>query len=36
MFGTQVGIHDADYTPVMKLPEVVDGGTFNLAAIGIK
>jgi ABC-type lipoprotein release transport system permease subunit len=36
VFGTQVGIHDADYTPVMKLPEVIDGGTFNLAPIGIK
>lgn len=36
VFGTQLGIHDADYSAVMKLPEVIDGGTFNLTAVGIK
>jgi ABC-type lipoprotein release transport system permease subunit len=36
VFGTQVGQHDTDYTPVLKLPEVVAGGTFELAQVGIK
>src|SRR5205807_4866081 len=36
VFGTQVGLFDADYAPVLKLPEVVDAGTFTLSPIGIK
>src|SRR4051812_38114436 len=36
VFGTQVGIHDADYTPVVKLPEVVDAGTFVLSPVALK
>jgi len=35
VFATQVGIFDADYTPVIELPEVVDAGTFSLAPMGI-
>src|SRR3954469_3372683 len=34
VFGTQVGLFDLDYAPVMKLPEVVDGGTFVLTPLG--
>ena len=36
VFGTQVGLFDANYAPVLKLPEVVDAGTFTLSPIGIK
>ncbi|HEX2701174.1 MAG TPA: FtsX-like permease family protein [Acidimicrobiales bacterium] len=36
VFATQVGIEDQDYSAVLDLPEVVDGGTFNLAPVGIK
>ncbi|MBV8980326.1 MAG: ABC transporter permease [Acidimicrobiia bacterium] len=35
VFGTQIGSHDTDYTPVMKLPEVVDGGLVELAQVGL-
>src|SRR6266480_1166061 len=35
VFGTQVGQENTDYTPVMKLPEVVAGGQFELAQIGL-
>src|SRR5947207_10856208 len=35
VFGTQVGSHDTDYTPVLKLPEVVAGGQFELAQVGL-
>ena len=35
VFGTQVGSHDTDYTPVLKLPEVVAGGLFELAQVGL-
>lgn len=35
VFGTQVGLFNADYTPVMELPEVVDAGTFSLGPMGI-
>src|SRR6266513_1535672 len=34
VFGTQVGQFDTDYTPVLELPEVVDGGTFVLTPLG--
>src|SRR5438067_9503688 len=33
VFGTQVGLFDADYSPVLKLPEVIDGGTFALTPL---
>lgn len=33
VFGTQVGGHDVDYTPVKRLPEVADAGEFALAGI---
>src|SRR5437762_2845104 len=36
VFGTQVGKSDTDYTPVLELPEVVAGGIFELAQVGIK
>jgi ABC-type lipoprotein release transport system permease subunit len=36
IFGTQAGDHNADYRAVQRLPEVIDSGKFNLAAIGIK
>src|SRR4051794_34063573 len=36
VFGTQVGIHDADYTPVLRLPEVVDGGVFVLTPVALR
>jgi ABC-type lipoprotein release transport system permease subunit len=36
VFGTQVGKNDTDYTPVLRLPEVVAGGMFELAQVGIK
>jgi ABC-type lipoprotein release transport system permease subunit len=35
LFGTQVGIENADYTPVLALPEVVDGGLFALTPVGV-
>src|SRR3954470_10631532 len=35
VFGTQVGKYDTDYTPVLKLPEVVGGGLFELAQVGL-
>jgi ABC-type lipoprotein release transport system permease subunit len=35
VFGTQVGKADTDYAPVLKLPEVVDGGMFELAQVGL-
>jgi ABC-type lipoprotein release transport system permease subunit len=35
VFATQVGIFDADYTPVIDLPEVVDAATFSLAPMGV-
>jgi ABC-type lipoprotein release transport system permease subunit len=35
VFGTQVGAHDTDYTPVLKLPEVVAAGQFELAQVGL-
>ncbi|MEY2567925.1 MAG: putative transport system permease protein [Actinomycetota bacterium] len=37
VFGTQVNIEaPVDYRPVLKLPEVVAAGQFNLAPVGIK
>lgn len=33
VFGTQVGAHSVDYSRVLALPEVVDGGEFDLAAV---
>src|SRR4051794_24129344 len=35
VFGTQVGAHDTDYAPVLQLPEVVAGGQFELAQVGL-
>src|SRR5438874_6696803 len=35
VFGTQVGQENTDYSPVMKLPEVVAGGQFELAQVGL-
>jgi ABC-type lipoprotein release transport system permease subunit len=35
VFTTQVGVFDADFTPVIELPEVVDAGTFSLAPVGL-
>src|SRR5438067_205208 len=35
VFGTQVGNEDTDYAPVLKLPEVVAGGQFELAQVGL-
>jgi len=35
VFGTQAGADNADYTPVLKLPEVVAGGQFELAQVGL-
>jgi ABC-type lipoprotein release transport system permease subunit len=35
VFGTQIGKDDTDYTPVLKLPEVVAGGQFELAQVGM-
>ncbi|HEX4493480.1 MAG TPA: ABC transporter permease [Acidimicrobiia bacterium] len=35
VFGTQVGASSVDYSRVLKLPEVVDGGSFDLAAVVI-
>lgn len=35
VFGTQVGLFNADYTPVIQLPEVVDAGTFSLGPMGV-
>ncbi|MGZ6884835.1 MAG: FtsX-like permease family protein [Acidimicrobiia bacterium] len=36
VFGTQVGAHHVDYSPVARLPEVADTGQFALAAIFVK
>ena len=36
IFGTQVGSHDANYSPVKRLPAVADAGEFNLAPVGLK
>jgi hypothetical protein len=37
VFGTQVNIEaPVDYRPVLKLPEVIAAGQFNLAPVGIK
>jgi ABC-type lipoprotein release transport system permease subunit len=33
LFGTQVGRFDVDYSPVIRLPEVVDGGRFTLSPL---
>ena len=33
LFGTQVGRLDADYSPVIRLPEVVDAGRFTLSPV---
>ena len=33
VFGTLVGLQNPDYSAVLALPEVVDGGTFNLAPV---
>ena len=35
VFGTQVGNHDTDYTPVLRLPEVAAAGRFELAQVGL-
>jgi len=35
VFGSQLGIEDADYAPVLALPEVIDGGRFRLAPVGV-
>ncbi len=35
VFGTQVGAQDVDYSRVLHLPEVLDGGTFELAGIAV-
>src|SRR2546421_8464416 len=40
VFGTQVvqdpeAIQHLDYTPVLRLPEVVDGGSFALTPVGV-
>jgi ABC-type lipoprotein release transport system permease subunit len=35
LFGTQVGIENADYGPVLRLPEVVGGGLFALTPVGV-
>ncbi len=35
VFGTQAGLENADYTPVLKLPEVVAAGQFELAQVGL-
>jgi hypothetical protein len=36
VFGTQVGGHHVDYTPVKRLPEVADAGEFALAGIFVE
>jgi FtsX-like permease family len=36
VFATQVGLFDADFTRVRRLPEVVDAGQFGLAPIAVK
>lgn len=36
VFGTQVGAHHVDYSPVAQLPEVLDTGEFALAPIFVK
>lgn len=36
LFATQLDIYDQDYSPVLALPEVVDGGIFELAPVGLK
>ena len=35
VFGTQVGNHNTDYTPVLRLPEVAAAGRFELAQVGL-
>ncbi|HEX3542836.1 MAG TPA: FtsX-like permease family protein [Acidimicrobiales bacterium] len=35
VFGTQLAYTNLDYSPVLALPEVVDGGTFTLAPISV-
>lgn len=35
VFGTQVGASDVDYSGVLKLPEVIDGGMFELAGVTV-
>src|SRR6478736_4532545 len=35
VFGTQAGADNADYTPVLRLPEVIGGGQFELAQVGL-
>jgi ABC-type lipoprotein release transport system permease subunit len=35
VFGTQVGAHGVDYSRVLELPEVVDAGVFELAAVSL-
>jgi hypothetical protein len=35
VFGTQVGAEDVDYSRVLQLPEVLDGGTFELAGVTV-
>ena len=35
LFGTQVGAENADYSRVLHLPEVIDGGAFDLAGVFI-
>lgn len=36
IFPTQVNVEDANFTKVLRLPEVVDGGAFALAPIAVK
>ena len=36
VYGTLLGIFDADYGPVRNLPEVEDAGEFSLTVIGLK
>jgi hypothetical protein len=36
LFATQVGVEDQDYSAVLRLPEVVDGGVFTLAPVALK
>jgi hypothetical protein len=36
LFATQVGVANADYSPVLKLPEVLDAGQFTLSPLGLQ
>ena len=36
VFGTQVGAHHVDYSPVIRLPEVQAAGEFALSAIFVR